>query len=127
MLTGIRSNGELDIPKLKEYILYLLGELNRYKENWEITKDEYNLFNNELLKFKGVVNSSNLIPIDIKELIINIKFQGKTKTRTLKDFFRYLFLWDATAYRLNQLDDKEIIDNIESDIKNVLAKVLILE
>jgi len=126
MQTNIGQNRQLDLEKLKEYLLYLEGELTKYEEDWEITKNEFQAFKVEYKRFQELVKSSNKIPDKIKGSISELTFKGKTNTNKLIGLLRYIYLWDAAAYRLNQLDDKEIIENMRAEIDRIKYQVILI-
>jgi len=113
------NNVKLDLSNVEKYLRFLLTELNRYKNDWEIGKDEFHSFNVELNRFKQIVNNSNYLSEQLKEDINKITVARKNNT---KNFLRYLFLWDAEAFRKNQLDDKNKIELLEYDIRSILSK-----
>jgi hypothetical protein len=113
------SNEKLDLSNVEKYLRFLLVELDRYKNDWEISKDEFNSFKIELTRFKQIINNSNSLPEPLKEDINKISVNGKNKTL---NFLRYLFLWDAVAFRKNQLEDKNKIELLEYDIRSILSK-----
>lgn len=113
------SNEKLDLSNVEKYLRFLLVELDRYKNDWEISKNEFNSFKIELTRFKQIINNSNSLPEPLKEDINKISVNGKNKT---KNFLRFLFLWDAVAFRKNQLDDKNKIELLEYDIRSILSK-----
>jgi hypothetical protein len=125
MRIGSDYKDHLDLEKLKEYLLYLLKILNSYKRDWEITEDEYNLFRNELTRFKQLSNNSTHIPEEIKSDIALLSFREDVKRHKLKRFMRYLFLWDAAAYRANQVEDKGKIEDVESSLNKILNKIIL--
>ena len=113
------NNEKLGLPNVEKYLRFLLIELNRYKTDWEISKDEFDSFKIEFLRFKQIVNNSYSLPEQLKEDINKITFYQTSRT---KSNLRYVFLWDADAFRKNQLDDKSKIELMEYDIKSVLSK-----
>ena len=113
------NNEKLGLPNVEKYLRFLLIELNRYKTDWEISKDEFDSFKIEFLRFKQIVNNSYSLPEQLKEDINKITFYQKSRTKSI---LRYVFLWDADAFRKNQLDDKSKIELMEYDIKSVLSK-----
>ncbi len=100
------SNQKIDLPEVEKYLRFLLNEINRYKSDWEISKDEFHFFKIEFNRFKQIINNSNSLPKQLKEDLSKIIVNGNNRTKNL---LRYIFLWDVEAFRKNQLDDKSNI------------------
>jgi len=117
----------IDSHKLKEYFRFLLNELNRYKEDWEISKDELTIFKSEFNRFKEIVSLSNNLSTDLKAAISRITYKESIKPKYFKKILRYIILWDATAFQLNQLEDKAAIETLEYDIRKILNKLMLTQ
>ncbi|HSR17196.1 MAG TPA: hypothetical protein VLM39_03795 [Ignavibacteriaceae bacterium] len=50
---------------------------------------------------------------------------GRAKAKVSKYILRYLFRWDAAAYRLNQIEDKDIIETIGYDKRKILTQIIL--
>lgn len=116
-----------DSHKLKEYLQFLLNELNRYKEDWEISRDELTIFKSEFNRFKEIVSLSNNLSIELKDAISRIIYKENIKSKYLKKILRYIFLWDAATFKLNQLEDKAAIETLEYDIRKILNKLILTQ
>ena len=115
---------QLDLKGLEEYLNFLLDILKQYKQDWEISTDEIQEFNNELSRCKSIVNSSNYIPGEIKDAVNNLSYNVSLKF-SIKKWLRYLIFWDAAAFRLNQLEDKSEIEGLEYDLNKILNQIII--
>ena len=120
----LNRDQQLDLNGLEDYLRFFLETIEGYKQDWEISSDEIQRFNNELNRFKDIVNSSSYIPGEIKDAVNNISYNN-SKWSSIKKWLRYLFLWDGDAYRLYQLEKKSEFEGVEYEINKILNQIII--
>jgi hypothetical protein len=120
----LNQDQQLDFQGLEEYLKFFLDTIEEYKQDWEISADEIQRFNNELNRFKNIVNSSSYIPGEIKDAVNNISYNN-SKWSAVKKWLRYVFLWRSDAYKLFQLDKKSEFETVEYDLNKLLNQIII--
>jgi hypothetical protein len=120
----LNQDQQLDFQGLEEYLKFFLDTIEEYKQDWEISADEIQRFNNELNRFKNIVNSSSYIPGEIKDAVNNISYNNSIWS-TFKKWLRFVFLWEVDAYRLYQLEKKSEFEAVEYDLNKLLNQIII--
>jgi hypothetical protein len=120
----LNRDQQLDFDGLEDYLRFFLDTIEEYKHDWEISTDEIQRFNNELNRFKDIVNSSSYIPGEIKDAVNNISYNVGKKS-IFKKWLRYVFLWRSDAYRLYHLEKKAEFETLEYDLNKILNLITI--
>ena len=100
----------MDLNKTLEYVDFLITEIENYNQDWTIEFPEIQKFLIEFEKFKKLTQSSIDIPYEIREKILKISFSYNPFWMKFKATMRYLIYWDASAYRMNQIDGKRLME-----------------
>jgi hypothetical protein len=100
----------MDLNKTLEYVDFLISEIEDYNQDWTIEFPEIQKFLIEFEKFKKLTQSSIDIPYEIREKILKISFSYNPFWMKFKATMRYLIYLDASAYRMNQIDGKRLME-----------------
>jgi hypothetical protein len=120
----LNPDQQLDLNGLEDYLRFFLDTIEGYKQDWEISSDEIQRFNNELNRFKDIVNSSSYIPGEIKDAVNNISYNNSIWP-AVKKWSRSLFLWDGDAYKSYHLEKKSEFEAVEYDLNKILNQITI--
>ncbi|MFC2119628.1 hypothetical protein ACFLQ4_01015 [Bacteroidota bacterium] len=121
------QNEKSELFKILEYVKFLLNEIDKFKDDYEITEEEINTFKNEIVRFKKLAQSNNKLPDEVITDILNLKFDPHSAKRKLKFYIRFK-KWrekefENSAHQLNE----EIIENVKYDLNKIFHKVLLIK
>ncbi|KAA3613174.1 MAG: hypothetical protein D8M58_12775 [Calditrichaeota bacterium] len=89
----------IDLKTTEKFVVYLLDQIEKHKEDWYIENQEMQSTNNELRHFKALVEKSPLVPMDIKKKIADINFTFDEIKHSRKQFFRNFFtIWQRNIF-----------------------------
>lgn len=106
-----------------EYLHFLLSEINRIKLDWEISEDEVELFNNELVRFKKFVTESENLSSDIIGMVNKLELIKGKNSGLFKFKFQYNIQRDSARNQSNDLKLKQNFELLEDDIKRILNQI----
>jgi len=64
-MTHSDQDEKSELFKVLEYLKFLLNEIDKFKDDYEITEEEINTFKNEIVRFKKLAQSNNKLPDEI--------------------------------------------------------------
>ena len=113
----------MDLNKTLEYVDFLITEIENYNQDWTIEFPEIQKFLIEFEKFKKLTQSSIDIPYEIREKILKISFSYNPFWMKFKATMRYLIYWDASAYRMNQIDGKRLMEGYLNQLLSLRREI----
>ena len=113
----------MDLNKTLEYVAFLITEIENYNQDWTIEFPEIQKFLIEFEKFKKLTQSSIDIPYEIREKILKISFPYNPFWMKFKATMRYLIYWDASAYRMNQIDGKRLMEGYLNQLLSLRREI----
>lgn len=112
----------LDIHQIQDFIHFLIDEIDRYQEDWEITPAEARNLRNEINNLKRKVENSFWVPGEIKKNVTQLNFPFKEQRLTYKTFFKALIFHESYD-QVNNLNLKLEMDNLKNDLKAIHIKI----
>ena len=113
----------MDLNKTLEYVDFLITEIENYNQDQTIEFPEIQKFLIEFEKFKKLTQSSIDIPYEIREKILKISFSYNPFWMKFKATMRYLIYWDASAYRMNQIDGKRLMEGYLNQLLSLRREI----
>ena len=113
----------MDLNKTLEYVDFLITQIENYNQDWTIEFPEIQKFLIEFEKFKKLTQSSIDIPYEIREKILKISFSYNPFWMKFKATMRYLIYWDASAYRMNQIDGKRLMEGYLNQLLSLRREI----
>ncbi len=113
----------ISIKKTKEFISYLLDQIDRSKEDWFIENQEMQSLKNEITELKKHVDISPLVPYEIKTKIMDLKFNFDEVKQSRKQFLRNFLKHYSSAEERDSYTFKLRLDNLKNDLQNILRLI----
>ena len=105
--------------KTEEFIVYLLKQIENFKEDWFIENQEMQTIKNEIVNFKKIVQNSPLVPLEIKNKILGIQFEFDEVKQYRKQLFRNFFS-HSSAEAKDSGKFKIRLDELRIELTNIL-------